>query len=69
MLTSFDKNAYAGPHTAVGWNIFEKKKKTIVGFRILEIFLKLFNSTSRCTCAAVLKIDLKIVGPTLHCSV
>ena len=29
-----NKNAYAGPHTAVGWNIF--LKKTIVGFRILE---------------------------------
>ena len=37
-----NKNAYAGPHTAVGWNLFYffLIKKTIVGFRILEIFTK-----------------------------
>ena len=40
------KNAYAGPHTAVDWNIFNNNKfllkKTIVGFCIVEIFLLLF---------------------------
>ena len=39
----FNKNAYAGPHTAVGWDIFNKFflfKKTIAGFCILAIFPK-----------------------------
>ena len=46
-----NKNAYAEPHTALGWNIFYKiflLKKTIVGFRILEIFPKV-NSENRKT--------------------
>ena len=62
-----NKNAYAGPHTAVDWNIFFK----IVGSRILES-RNLPQSVGPVVVVLevlVLVLLIKIVEPTLQCLV
>ena len=68
---SGNKKAYAGPHTALGWNIYILIK-TIVGFRILEyrnLHITVGPVVAVLVVVLVLAVPIKIVEPTLQCSV